>query len=115
VERSDRDAAIAASERAIDAMQRDVWRIVSDATRARGPHPMTTLDRILILRAVDDALDGMYGRFPGDAASPLADEIVDSCIAVRRGVWRAMSASLMARLRRIPRLLRAVESDQEAA
>lgn len=97
-ERRERDAAVAAREGDVDRLFRPLAAAVRDAARARGDGPTTAYDRVTILRAVDVALDRVYGRFSGDPDSALLRIVARRCREAR-------AAAVGIQVRRIQQVL----------
>jgi hypothetical protein len=110
---ANREQVIADGEQAIDRLFMPLATEVRRIVRAKGNTPLTPLDRIRLMRQVDEALVPVFGRFPGDLESALADVIVAHCRVMRKDVWHLTASRLKAQLRRHRDLMEVLEEPDD--
>ena len=84
---ADHAASVAAGERAVNAVARELAERVVSAVRAEGKAPVTPEMRVRLMRRVEAALDAAYGTERGQP-SPMEAAIVAAANGARRRAIR---------------------------
>lgn len=112
MERRARDLTTAQAEADITALFRPLSRAVGQSARRHGArYGMTALTYQLVMRDVDAALDGVFGRYRGDPASPLLRLVARRAREGWAWAFGRSAALARGRLRGQVRLLRAIEEE----